>query len=265
METTIPRVYLIAHSQWVETDGEDKTPVVEWLEREHPGSAAARENVHLDSERIVEMAGRRCYRSFALDLNPNLTAIHNNPDDYIGNLIKQGHGSVLEHFSVTFAFEGVSRVFTHELVRHRVGVAYSQESLRYVRAQPHFKMVIPKDQGDLTDLSEELKEAMDYYLASANSILEKTTSFRQKKELTSAIRRMLPQGMETGIVATFNIRALRHIISMRTDEAAEWEMRFVFNKVARHCKSKFPRFFQDMTSVAAKDDGPPMFKFIHST
>lgn len=264
METTTPRVYLLAHSQWVETDGRDQTPVGHWLETEHPGSEAISDTVHLDSERIVEMAGRRCYRSFAPGLNANVTKIRNDPDDYIGNLLRQGHGSVLEHFSATFAFEGVSRVFTHELVRHRVGCAYSQESLRYVRAERGFPMVLP-DMGDLGDLTGELKQAMNHYLTTANSILEKADTFKKKKELTSAIRRMLPQGMATGIVATFNVRALRHIITMRTSEAAEWEMRQVFGEVAELCRGKFPRLFQDMVKVGAEDGGHPVYKFIHAT
>src|SRR5882724_9953484 len=86
-----------------------------------------------DSEALTEAAGRMCYRSYGLGVNPNLTKVRTDSNEYFKNTLEKGDGSIFEHASVTFAFLGVSRVFTHELVRHRVGVAISQESMRYVR------------------------------------------------------------------------------------------------------------------------------------
>ncbi len=79
-----------------------------------------------DGERLAEFAGRLCYMS---QKNPASRATR----EYLENIKKQGHGSVLEHANYSFALREVSRVFTHELVRHRAGSAFSQESLRYVR------------------------------------------------------------------------------------------------------------------------------------
>src|SRR5690606_12400817 len=87
----------------------------------------------LDAQNLGEFAGRLWYRSFEPGLNPNVTRIRTDQAEYLGNILAQAHGSVLEHVSFSFVLHNVSRVLTHELVRHRVGVAISQESLRFVR------------------------------------------------------------------------------------------------------------------------------------
>ena len=81
----------------------------------------------------MEFAGRLCYRSWEPGLNKNVRQVRTNVEDYLDNLLKSMHGSVLEHSFYVFIFHQVSRVFTHELVRHRVGTSISQESLRFVR------------------------------------------------------------------------------------------------------------------------------------
>src|SRR5437867_1726572 len=84
-----------------------------------------------NAETLIEMAGRLCYESFEIGLNPNVTRIRGSNKEYVENILRKGDGSVAEHGVASFAFLNVSRVLTHELVRHRVGVAISQESLRY--------------------------------------------------------------------------------------------------------------------------------------
>ena len=85
------------------------------------------------AELLVEFGGRSCYRSWEPGLNPNVRKIRTDQREYFANILRSGHGSVLEHANYSFALRNVSRVFTHELVRHRAGSAFSQESLRYVR------------------------------------------------------------------------------------------------------------------------------------
>src|SRR5258708_26668012 len=80
----------------------------------------------IPGELIVELAGRVCYLSFGEKQFRKTNA------DYVGNLINQGHGSVLEHAVWDLLITRVSRSLTHELVRHRAGVAVSQLSQRYV-------------------------------------------------------------------------------------------------------------------------------------
>jgi thymidylate synthase (FAD) len=75
--------------------------------------------------------------------------------------------------------------------------------------------------------------------------LAPTAPFAKKKELTSAFRRIAPDGLATSIMMTANIRALRHVINMRTHIAAEEEIRVVYDQIAELCKERYPNFFQD--------------------
>ena len=94
-----------------------------------------------DGERLAEFAGRLCYMS---QKNP----ANRDTRDYLDNIKKQGHGSVLEHATYSLLVEGVSRSLTHELVRHRAGFAYSQLSQRYVDESHAAFVVPPAIQGD---------------------------------------------------------------------------------------------------------------------
>src|SRR5687768_1317870 len=106
-----------------------------------------------DGERLAEFAGRLCYKS---QKNPASRATR----EYLENIKKQGHGSVLEHANYSLLLEGISRSLTHELVRHRAGFAYSQLSQRYVdESQAHF-VVPPAIVGDET-LEKAWREQVD--------------------------------------------------------------------------------------------------------
>ena len=125
MRKVEPKVFLIGESRVVE-DG-----LQAYLD--HIGIPDWTSDAPSDQEKIAEVMGRLCYRSFEPGMNKNVTKIREHNDEYIGNILKVRHGSVLEHTMMNFVFADVSRVFTHELVRHRAGVAISQESLRFVR------------------------------------------------------------------------------------------------------------------------------------
>jgi len=118
-------------------------------------------------EELIEIAGRRCYQSWETETvkvaekNENLSKVREGNQNYIGNILKVGHGSVLEHSSVTFAFENVSRVFTHEIVRHRL-CAFSQESLRFVRPTS-LDAYFPEVLADIEDVEVQMEvEALSY-------------------------------------------------------------------------------------------------------
>jgi len=89
--------------------------------------------VGTDASALVALCGKRCYASFEVGLNPNVSKIRTDHAEYITNVLKSGHGSVLEHATWSFAIENVSRVFTGEMNRHRAGVAISEASMRYIR------------------------------------------------------------------------------------------------------------------------------------
>ena len=125
MSLVEPKVFLIGESR-VNRAGIDALLT-------HLGVPDWKSNAPTDTELLTEIYGRSCYKSFGTDLNPNITRVRQSNETYISNIIEKGDGSVLEHAVANFFFADVSRVFTHELVRHRVGTAMSQESLRYVR------------------------------------------------------------------------------------------------------------------------------------
>ncbi len=201
-------------------------------------------------EGLIELAGRSCYKSYEVGLNPNVKKIRKDRAVYIGNILKSKHGSVLEHSTVTFAFFGVSRVFTHEIVRHRAGTAFSQESLRFVRLTEIPFWIPPSlDFGDAKGVTVETVEAIEknyQYLVDYFGI-EKMTDFNQKKALTSALRRIIPIGLSTCIIMTANHRAWRHIIEQRCSGHSEEEIELVMHKVAATMITEFPSIYQDMT------------------
>jgi thymidylate synthase (FAD) len=207
-----------------------------------------------NGETLIELAGRICYESFEVGLNPNVTRIRLNPKDYFENLLRRGDGSVSEHATVSFALIGVSRVLSHELVRHRVGIAVSQESLRYVRPK-ELKFWIPDELGP--EQSAAMKEAVerteDAYRALEKGIDWDKMDMDSKKRLTSAIRRILPDGLATNVIWSANHRTLRWVIEMRTDPSAEVEIRMVFDQIAQICKRDYPNIYQDMVRKELPD------------
>jgi thymidylate synthase (FAD) len=247
-----PRIYLLA-----ETIIGDES-VSRWLE-DLNGTACIGHVTGSSSEQLIEYAARRCYKSFDVGLNPNVTRIRTSSKDYHENILKSRHGSVLEHASSTWALERVSRVFTHELVRHRQGTAFSQESLRYVRLTD-FGFMIPEEIASNTAAVALFKQV----IADAEEAQRKLVAlfdvdalpFDQKKVLTSAFRRIAPDGLATGIVFTANMRALRWLIEHRTSRHAEQEIRKVFHKIAQIAMGKWPYLFQDFTNKYVHDGVP---------
>lgn len=202
------------------------------------------------SEMLVELMGRLCYKSWAPGLNLNVTKIREGNAQYIGNILKQKHGSVIEHGSTNWILNDVSRVFTHEAVRHRAGVAVSQESLRYVRMDD-FGLWLPEDPAltpEIVKLCEEKFRSDEKFCSALSEKLgldKPDVDFAFKKKWTSFVRRFAPQGMATAIGITINFRAIRHVIEMRTAEGAEVEIRLVFDKIARIAKERWPALMQD--------------------
>lgn len=203
-----------------------------------------------DGEDLVEFAGRLCYQSFDTGINPNISRVRTDSDDYLTNILKSAHGSVLEHANYTFVLRNVSRVLTHELIRHRAGTAYSQESGRYVRLDeipmwfPDWVLADEKLHEYVTEMVER-SEAFTDWVTTRYKLNDPATPFHEKKKVTSFIRRLQPGGLATNIVMTANIRAIRHMIAMRTAEGAEEEIRIVFHELAMLMQQECPALFSD--------------------
>jgi thymidylate synthase (FAD) len=263
------------HDYMLECDG------MPWLNRVYPGlekllGRSQGKPTASDAELLVEYAGRRCYRSWAPGLNANVTKVREDSGSYLENILRSKHGAVLEHAQFTFDFDQVSRVFTHELVRHRAGVAISQESLRYVRLTdlgfrvPEIlknppdgrRMNIRTATGGALEVSTEravisLVERLEEFQLEAAQVFgldDDGVPFHYKKEVTSALRRLAPLGLSTGMVWSANVRTLRHVIAQRTAQGAEEEIRIVFGQVAEIMKTECPLLFGDFSKIHATDD-----------
>lgn len=203
---------------------------------EHIGVPEWTSDAPTDTERIIEIYGRLCYRSFKPGLNPNVTKIRERNCDYISNIFNVKHGSVVEHPVLNFIFADVSRVFTHELVRHRVGVGISQESLRFVRLEDlgqWLPAVIRENEQAVEIFArtfEEL-EQLQLKLARLFELDSPGKPFSEKKIITSAMRRIAPIGLATTIGWSANPRTIRWLIELRTHPSAEEEIRLVFGKL----------------------------------
>ncbi len=206
-----------------------------------------------DGESLIMAAGKACYRSWQPGLNPNVTKTRNDAKEYIGNIINTGHGSVLEHTSVSFLIYNVSRVFTHELVRHRVGTAFSQESLRFVRLEDigfWIPQILKDEDNEAGEGIALIKETVEYLESVQKKLAEiyqidERKNFAMKKKLTSAFRRVAPVGVATCMVFSMNLRTARHLIPLRTSRHAEEEIRLVFSQIAEILIERFPDVFQD--------------------
>lgn len=207
---------------------------------------------------LVEVGGRICYRSWEPGLNANVTSVREDPEEYLANIVASGHGSVLEHANYSFILHNVSRVFTHELVRHRAGAAISQESMRFVRLSDGMPMVVPPWAQDDIPLMARIDDLVDHvedmqvWMADHFGLDDKGVPFAEKKAKTSFMRRFAPDGVGTGLLWTANLRTLRHVIEMRTAPGAEEEIRLVFDMIASIMAQECPAIFGDFTR---SDDG----------
>ncbi len=274
MRQTTPAVFLIARPS-IDVEGMrgylEDVGGESWLERRlaearaggegqsdtsdaEPVSASGARTSLNGGELLVEFGGRACYRSWEPGLNPNVSRVRTDQREYFANILRSAHGSVLEHANYSFAIRNVSRVFTHELVRHRAGSAFSQESLRYVRLTDiGFRVPVALEpvREQVLSIVEQLEE-FQISAAKELGIDEEGVPFHVKKEVTSALRRLAPIGLSTDIVWTANARTLRHVIEMRTAEGAEEELRIVFDRIARVMQAEAPGLFQDFVR---QDDG----------
>lgn len=257
MRHTTPKAWLISRPaidfnnlrEYLKTVGG-----TEWLDRvleEHPLDPDD-PLVDGEGEILVEAAGRMCYRSWKPGLNPNVTKVRQNSHEYLQNILASWHGSVVEHAQYSFILQDVSRIFTQELERHRVGIAISQESLRYVRLEeiPMEMPTIFEQRPMVATKAAQLVEAMEdfqVFAAKEFGLDDPGVSFHYKKEVTSAMRRLAPEGLATTLVWSCNIRALRHVIETRTATGAEDEIRRVFDQVAHIMVPELPSLLGDFT------------------
>lgn len=239
-----PKVYLIGYTN-IDMEG-----LGEYLTDSGNGDfyqsiVAARDKGLSDGEILTSFYAKLCYASLTLGKNANVTRIRDIPNNLIA-MLSSGHGSVFEHAQLNFVIRDCSRVFTHELVRHRMGTAFSQTSGRYVRGDS-VDIVFDPILEPVRHLVEAVQETVEHYYRNMvrEMGLDDMKDFDRKKKVTSALRRILPNGQSNEIGFSVNLRALRHTVMMRTAAGAEWEIREVFGQVYRLVKDRFPMLFSD--------------------
>jgi thymidylate synthase (FAD) len=216
------------------------------------------------AEVVTETAGRVCYMSFAKP-RPGGNAA------YLHHIKEVGHGSVLEHGVWNLLFTGVSRSLTHELVRHRAGMGYSQLSQRYVdesvaeyvepdviAADPELHTVwldaVKHAHAAYLQLAEKLNAKLaDPQAAAAAMVPPNADRTTRRKAARQAARSVLPNATETKIFVTANARALRHFLEMRGSAFAEPEIRKLANKLLDVLQKESPNLFSDYQRVPLPD------------
>lgn len=221
-----------------------------------------------DHEVLTEVAGKSCYMSFDTALNQNLTRVGARTNEkYIQEgIIATRHGSVLEHSSVSFIITDVTRVVTHELVRHSTGTAISQLSGRYVSTDELF-YYLPKHIAENALARSMFIGEFQHQEATARRLREllvnENTPFALKKQVTSAIRRIIGNGATNQIMFTGNHRAWRNIIEQRVNEHAEEEVRIIVAEIARQLQFMYPAIYADMV-ITLDENQFPTATFTHN-
>lgn len=270
-----PKVYLVGYTTADPVGIEEylkDTRQEDFLDSWHAALAAGVS----PGEALCSLYAKLCYKTLVLGKNSNVKRIRDIPDN-IRASFDQGHGSVFEHCQLNFVVTNCSRVYTHEQVRHRIGWAYSQTSGRYCRLD-NIDLVWDAILDPVKDLFLAHLTATEdvVYLAECRLGLRKPPAgypnappeaclsrgggldtlnqhltwvpddnfnFDRRKQITSAIRRIAPNGQSNEMGMSCNVRALRHAVQMRTARFAEREIRDVFGQIYGLVKGRFPLIF----------------------
>ena len=180
-----------------------------------------------DPEALLEHAGRACYRSEPKGQYAK----------FVQARIREGHESIIEHASLTFDINGISRACSHQLVRHRIA-SYSQESQRYVdMSAPEF--VVPPTVAE----NPEAQAVWDEFMGRVADAYHRLRDLGVRKE---DARFVLPNATATRIIATMNFRSLRHFFTVRCEPAAQWEIRALALEMLRQVYALAPATFGDL-------------------
>ena len=195
-----------------------------------------------EPERTVAMAARLCYSPCgAEELEQKMT------DDQVEKLVQKiislGHASTLEHVTFTFAIEGISRVLTHQLVRHRIA-SYSQQSQRYV-SEHDFEYIMPPSIERNSAAREKFTALMDKIRATYDELAKMDIP---KEDA----RYVLANATETKILATFNARSLLNFFSLRCCNRAQWEIRQMAYMMLAEVKKAAPLLFKNAGAACVR-------------
>jgi len=187
-----------------------------------------------EPERTVALAARLCYSPADIDeLQKKISA--SDIRNFLEKIMSLGHQSVLEHASFTFGVEGISRVTTHQLVRHRIA-SFSQQSQRYVSHADRFEAIVPVTIA-------ERPEALARFEAQLAAAHQAYADLVEAGIPAEDARYLLPNATATKILVTMNARELLHFFELRCCERAQWEIRAMAVEMLRLVKPVAPVIF----------------------
>lgn len=212
-----------------------------------------------NTEKLVAASAKLCYSHVGIDkIEEKLNDVK--VAEFLDMLMEMGHESPIEHVSFTFGVEGVSRVLTHQLVRHRIGASYSQQSQRYVKLE-QFDYVIPPSIESVPEARDIFTKAMEedqkyydemvkilfdehyrYYIKEGHD--EKTSKRMAEKSSIEDARYVFPNACETKIVFTMNARALVNFFKHRCCNRAQWEIRELATEMLKLVRQVAPTLFK---------------------
>ncbi|UNC93345.1 FAD-dependent thymidylate synthase [Candidatus Contubernalis alkaliaceticus] len=218
-------------------------------------------------EKTIAAAAKLCYSRVGVEeIDRNLTP--ENVEKFLKILMDMGHESPIEHVSFTFGVEGVSRAMSHQLVRHRVGCSYSQQSQRYVKLE-QFDYIIPPSIEAIPEARQRFIQAMEQAQVEYDFLVELLLDRHTKALLKNGMkeeqarraaekmsiedaRYIFPNACETKVVFTMNARALYHFFHQRCCERAQWEIRQLATEMLKRVRQISPVLFAKA--------GPPCLK-----
>jgi thymidylate synthase (FAD) len=188
-----------------------------------------------DPDKTVALSARLCYSPVGVaELQEKMS--DEDAARLVRMLVRMGHFSPIEHVTFTFAIEGVSRVLTHQLVRHRIA-SYSQQSQRYVKAHD-FETIMPPAIAAIPEAKAKFETCMQNLQELYNDL---TDNYGIANE---DARYVLPNAAETKIVCTFNARSLYSFFNLRCCNRAQWEIRELAWKMLVECRKVAPILFE---------------------
>ena len=277
---TEPEVCIVAATAWQH----EEERLSEFLEPLFPDNDYFDDRPLDDGAKLIKFAGQLCYLSFGQQRSRNAQAA-----EYLRHVKEQAHGSLFQHVSYSLLFWGVSRAFTHELVRHGTGTGFSQVSQRYV-AGKHLRFVESLatqfdetsrntfgasveeymlaeqriTQGQLhqhferwIDASKKEYERREQLLLRRSGIDYKTATTDQRKAVRQEARRCLPNEAEAPILVTGNLRAWRHIVEQRDSVPADTEICRAIGAAFKALNEHEPLLWEDYTTEQKRADGLP--------
>lgn len=188
-----------------------------------------------EPEKSVALAARLCYSPATIaELRHSLDS--SDIEAFLRKIMSLGHHSVLEHASFTFGIEGISRVTSHQLVRHRIA-SFSQQSQRYVSHREEFTSIMPDSIAD----NQEARRIFAFMSETVHKAYAQLVDMGIPPE---DARYILPNATETKLVMSMNARELLHFFALRCCQRAQWEIREMSVEMLRLVKKVAPVIFR---------------------